>query len=262
MEAAEAMALAKRMTEYRNDIVTFEKALEIRDMKQESEWTSDQYKFMIQFKRLRMLQDHVRTLQLTNGSNGGKKKKKDKQPSRLRLPGFPSLLADRKAMWVQCKKYSDPGRPVAPEGCDADGSGVDGNNNGCRFSSADKSGAGGRFSSANESSVDGNDNGCRFSSADESTANGNDNGGRFSSADESGAGGRFSAADESSDDGNIGCRFSSADGSSAGGRFSSADESSVDGNNGCRFSSAHESSYGKQSDDLSLLSDVANISLL
>jgi hypothetical protein len=49
-EAAEATALAKRTTEYRKDTVTFEKALEIRDTKQESEWASDQYKFMNQFK--------------------------------------------------------------------------------------------------------------------------------------------------------------------------------------------------------------------
>jgi hypothetical protein len=84
----------------------------------------------------------------------------------------------------------------------------------------------------------------------------------------------ISSADESSVDGNNSCRFSSADKSSAGGRFSSADESSVDGNNGCRFSSADESSaigrfssadessYEKESDDFSLLSDVANMTLL
>jgi hypothetical protein len=65
-QAAEEGALAKRIKENHKDTVTFEKALEIRDMKEESEWTSDQYKFMIQFKRLRVLQDHVRTLKLTN----------------------------------------------------------------------------------------------------------------------------------------------------------------------------------------------------
>ncbi len=69
-EAAEATALAKRMTEYRKDTVTFEKALEIRDTKQESEWTSDQYKFMIQFKRLRMHQDYETTIEFTSISNG------------------------------------------------------------------------------------------------------------------------------------------------------------------------------------------------
>jgi hypothetical protein len=86
-------------TEYRKDTLTFEKALDIRDTKEESEWSSEQYKFMIQFKRLRMLQDHVRTLELTNGSNDRNKK----QPSRLRLPAIPSLLARRKAMWVRYK---------------------------------------------------------------------------------------------------------------------------------------------------------------
>ena len=71
-------------------------------------------------------------------------------------------------MWVQYKKYSDPDRPVAPEGCDADGSGVDGDDNRGRFSSADESCVDGRFSSADESSVNGNNGDC-FSSDDESS---------------------------------------------------------------------------------------------
>jgi hypothetical protein len=104
------------------------------------QWTSDHYNFIIQFKRLQMLQDRVRTLALTDGSNSrNKKKKKDKQPSWLQVPGIPSLLADQKAMWVQYKKDSDPDRPVAPpegyKGNDEDISGIDGNNNGGCFSS-------------------------------------------------------------------------------------------------------------------------------
>jgi hypothetical protein len=235
-QAAEAAALAKKITEYRKDTVTFEKALDIRDTREESKWISDHYKVMIQFKRLRLLQEHVRTLELTNGSNGRNKKKKDKQPSRLKLPGIPSLLADRKAMWIQYQNYLDPDKPVPPEGYESDdenGSGVDGNNN-----------AVGRFSSADESSVDGH------------------NGGRFSTADESMVGVRYSSADESSVDGHNGGRFSSADKGSFGVRFSSANESSVDGHNGGRFSSADDSSDEMESDDdSSLLSDVANMNI-
>jgi hypothetical protein len=272
----------------------------------------------------RKKKEHVRTLELTNGSNGKNKKKQDKQRSGLKLPDIPSLLVDPSAMWVQYQKYLDPDRPVPPEGYKSDdesGSGVDSNNNaiGCfssagkssvndhndgrlssadkssvsvcfssakkssindhndsRFSSADKSSVGGHFSSAKESRViDGHNDGhfssanessisdC-FSSADKSRVVNGHNDHHFSSANESSLGRHLSSADKSRVvDGHNDGHFSSADIRSVGGCFPSASKSRVNGNTSHRFSSAKESSDESiESDNLSLLSDVANIRLL
>ena len=43
-QAAEAAASAKKIVEYHKDRATFKKALDIRDTKEESEWTSNHYK--------------------------------------------------------------------------------------------------------------------------------------------------------------------------------------------------------------------------
>jgi hypothetical protein len=247
-QAARAATFKKNTKDHRSKIGAYRKGLNVRDTLAEADWLSADYKTMIQFKRLRVQQEHAMTLELMNESNSGskKKKKKDKQPP-LKLQAIPSKLDDRKAMWEKYRKLSDPEMPSAPEGYVSD----DENGNG-RFSSADEKGSndgnGGRFSSADEKgSNDGN--GGRFSSADENGSN-DGNGDRFSSADESsvhdGNGGRFSSADEKgSNDGNGG-RFSSADEDGSddgnGGRFSSADESSFHDGNGGRFSSAESGS--------------------
>jgi hypothetical protein len=125
---------------------------------------------MIQFKKIRMHQDHVRNFGLTNDASTGRKKKKkdkDKKPAPLKVRGIPTNIDGRKTMWDTCKEIADPDRPVPPEGYESD----------------DENGSG-RFSSADENSGIDDNNGRRFSSGDENSVV-DDNNGRFSSEDES-----------------------------------------------------------------------------
>jgi hypothetical protein len=147
----------------------------------ESNWLSDHYKIMIQFKRLRMRQDRAMTLELTNDSNGrnNNKKKKDKQQSGLKLNPIPSKIDGRKAMWAVCRKISDPEKPAPPQG----NAGDDGNG-GARFSSDEDDNGAARFSSDEDDngaarfSSDEDDNGAaRFSSEEENSVH-DDTGGR------------------------------------------------------------------------------------
>jgi hypothetical protein len=80
-QAAQAAADEKKAKEYSSNKSAYKKGLHVRDTFLESNWLSDHYKIVIQFKRLRMHQDHTMTLELTNDSNGrnSNKKKKDKQ---------------------------------------------------------------------------------------------------------------------------------------------------------------------------------------
>jgi hypothetical protein len=200
--------------DYRSsDIGAYKKGVNVRDTLAESDWLSSHYKIMIQFKRLRMHQDHAMTLELTNDMNGRNNKMKDKQP-RLKLQAIPSKIDGRKAVWEKCRKLSDPDMPASPEVYASD----DENDIG-RFSSADESSVhdeyGGRFSSDASSVDDG-----RFSS-DASSVDDNEDGGRFSSDASSIDDDRFSSADASSVDDNDGGRFSSDASGVNDGRFSS-----------------------------------------
>jgi hypothetical protein len=194
-QVAQAAAFEKEIKDHRSgsSIGAYKKGLNVRDTLPECNWLSADHKSMIQFKRLQMLQDHAKTIELTTHSNGRNKNKKGQQPG-PKLKAIPSKIADQKAMWENhCRTVLDPEMPAPPEG----------------YVSNDENG--GRFSSAGEDSIY-DDNGSCFSSAENSS--GCDNGGHFSSADEDSVydddGGPFSSAKSSYDD-DDGGRFSSAD---------------------------------------------------
>jgi hypothetical protein len=194
-QVAQAAALEMEIKDHRSSIGACKKGLNVQDTLPKCNWTSADHKSMIQFKRLWMLQDHAKTIELTTNSNGGNKNKKGKQPG-PKLKAVPSKIAGQKAMWENhCGTVLDPEMPAPSEGC------VSNDENGGCFSSADEDSVcddngghfssaksssdcndGGRFSSANEESIY-DDNGDRFSSSAESSYD-DDNGGRFSSADD------------------------------------------------------------------------------
>jgi hypothetical protein len=106
----------------------------------------------------------------------------------------------------------------------------------------------------NVSGVDGNNNAVgRFSSAGDGSVHGH-NGSRFSSAKEGSIDIPFSSADESRVDGHNGGRFSSADKGSIDG--------SVDGHNGDAADGTSDEMESDNDSRRSLLSDVANMSIL
>jgi hypothetical protein len=106
---AQAAAIEKKTKEYSSNKRAYEKGLHVRDTFAESKWLSDHYKIMIQFKRLKMHQDHAMTLELTNDSNArnnnnnnNNNNKKDKQQPWLKLKAIPSKIDGRKATWEKC----------------------------------------------------------------------------------------------------------------------------------------------------------------
>jgi hypothetical protein len=96
----------------------YKKGLELRNsMTPEDQWKSSDYKTMIEFKRLRHIQDFTRetAMMASSGKKKKKKKKEVKQPQ-FRPPGIPPKKGPQKATWETYRKKLDPDNPVSPEG--------------------------------------------------------------------------------------------------------------------------------------------------
>jgi hypothetical protein len=186
----QALEFSKICKRYHEEREIHKKGLELRNsMTPEDQWKSADYKTMIEFKRLRDIQDTTRINAMMASSCKKKKKKEVKQPQ-FRPPGIPSNKEPRKAMWETYRKKLDPDKPVSPEGYvvsdnemddegEADNDGID------HYSSADDNSQDydiGRYSSAEDSSAADNNDG-RYSSAEDTSA-ANDNDGIDDSDDE------------------------------------------------------------------------------